>query len=140
MRLLAAVRAAASRETQGQLKPLTAFIPTDDPWLAGAVLRQGKAGPSASDKSRLHDLIEQHTVPGGYTMKSLEAEARTKGGVVVLNTLSGGHLRVIPLGGDQVIVRDDRGVEVAMAPAAGQAGDGVHIFDQLDAEVESGSR
>jgi uncharacterized surface protein with fasciclin (FAS1) repeats len=138
--LLAAIRAAASQATPGQDGPLTLFIPSDGAWLAGAAARQGQAGLSPQDRSRLHELIEQHVVPGSYSMESLQAEALTTGGVVSLKTLGGTHLHIIPSGSGSIIVRDDRGLTVAMAPASGQSADGLHVFHQLDSDIEAGSR
>jgi uncharacterized surface protein with fasciclin (FAS1) repeats len=139
-RLLAAVREAASAATPGQTGPLTVFVPAGDASLARLVSPESEARLSPQDKSYLLDELGGHVVAGSFSMATFQALARTTGKSVVLKTLNGGHLTVKPLGADRLVVRDDRGVEFAMAQVAGQPNDGLHVFDQLGPDVGSGWR
>ena len=128
--LVAAVKAAGLVDTLNSKGPFTVFAPTNE---AFAKLPTGTVDTlvKPENKADLTKILTYHVVAGTHTAKQLMADAKMNGGKVMLKTVQGESLTVMPHDG-KLWVMDAKGGKSAVSIADVMQSNGViHVVDSV---------
>ena len=128
--LVAAVKAAGLASTLQSDGPFTVFAPTND---AFENLPEGTVSTllKPENKGLLTTILTYHVVSGAFTSKKLMKDLKSRGGKMVLETVSGGKL-TFTLNGNNIMITDENGTSANVIVKDVMQSNGViHVIDAV---------